>query len=82
MFAPRLSLVPSPRGDHAPIAALEGIGDRELPDATMTEERRGFLKDQAREFKAGLSPVERVYVASFLEDDALREWAEEESRRA
>ncbi len=40
------------------------------------------MKEMAREFKADLSPRERVYVASFLEDDAIQERAKAGSQRA
>lgn len=36
--------------------------------------------EPAHEFAAGLSSLERVYVASFLEHDALWEWGGQEPR--
>lgn len=64
------------------MAVLKAIGDRELPDAVLTKARREELKEQARVFKAGFSPLERIYVAGYLEDDALQERAESGRRRA
>ncbi len=64
---------PEQRGRHA-ATSLRAAGARELPDSVLPAARREELKDLAREFRAGLSPLERVYVAGFLEYDALREW--------
>ena len=61
---------------------LVALGDAELPDANPTNARKQELKALAREIKVRLSPRERVYIASYLEDDALREWATAEARRA
>ena len=65
---------------EAAAALLLATGDAELPDTKLTRARGEQLKKMAREFKVGLSPQERIYVAGFLENDALREWAQEERR--
>ena len=59
---------------------LEAAGHRELPDATLTEDRSLTLKDLARALRANFSSHELFYLAGAVEAEANAKRAEEESR--
>jgi len=60
------------------MSVLEAIGDRELPDSTLTEVRRQFLKEQVFAAAPRLSPHELMFLAGAFEDAANRKTAQEE----
>jgi hypothetical protein len=66
-----------PERGHAAIALLEGVGYRELPDATLTEAQRQDLKCEALRLEARYSSYELIFLSSALEPAANRKRAEE-----
>jgi len=58
-------------------AVLTSIGDRELPDATITEARRRDLKEDVRLAEARLSSHQLMFLSCAYEDAARRKRAGE-----
>ena len=81
MLLPRLSLVPSSPNDHSPIAALEVVGEGELPDIVLTAKRREELRAEVRTDAARLTRHEKMYKAGAYEVEANAEMVEGNHRR-
>lgn len=58
---------------------LEVAGDRELPDANLTEVQRTLLKGLAHDLRVRLSSCELIYLAGAVEVEANGKRSEEES---
>lgn len=63
---------------HTEVLCLEAFGNRELPDATLTEAQRLPLREGVRTVAARLSSHEMMYLANAFEDAAIRKRVEED----
>jgi hypothetical protein len=70
---------PRSHAGSAATALLAVIGDRELPDATLTEAQRRSIKRLVQRLAAGRSVHELMFLAGGFEDAARRRRAEETS---
>jgi hypothetical protein len=77
MFRPRLTVIHNSYDDHPPLAALEALGDQELPDATLTEVQRRTLKSEVFRLEERYSSYELMFLSSALEPAAERKRSEE-----
>lgn len=67
------------RVGHTAMSLLETIGDRELPDATLTDTQRQLLREKVRAVEPHLSSHELMFLAGAFETAANRKRAQEEA---